>query len=203
MKKEIVALIDSTGVDGQQKKKQMWLGELRIVAWKEESILHTEEKSVTWATTYDGLVEMANIISKNMIVKLAVEDKGTMFKLLEVLQAPATDLELEQLQQKSKKPVYYQDKVLGKYKYDPQFNWYTKKVNWGNEKGSVYIHNAEPTLLNQQFEALANMLEASYLQQVKQFAAEEVALVTEEWTGKALTASDVITKLKFKELTMH
>lgn len=202
MKKEILALIDSSGVDGQQKKKHIWIGVLRIIAWK-DSILHTEDKIVNWTTTYDSLVEMANVISKNMIIKLVIEDKDTHFNLLEVIQAPATDSELELIQQKSQKPIYYQDKILGKFKYDKQFDWYTKKVNWDNEKGHAYIHNAEPTLLNQQFEYLATLLDPLHLQEIKRFAAEELAPLTEEWIGKSLSVPDLLKKLKFKELVMN
>ena len=50
----------------QQKKKNIWIGELQLIAWK-DSVIHTEEKVVHWTTTYDVVVEMANIISKNMI----------------------------------------------------------------------------------------------------------------------------------------
>jgi len=202
MKKEILALIDSNGVDGQQKKKHIWLGLLRIIAWK-DSILHTEDKRVNWTTTYEGLVEMANIISKNMIIKLVVEDKGTHFNLLEVIQAPATDSDLELIRQKIQKPIYYQDNVLGKFKYDKQFDWFTKKVNWDMEKGHVYIHNTESTLLNRQFEYLANLLDPLYLQEIKQFAAKELAPLTEEWIGKSLSKPDLLKKLKFKELVMN
>lgn len=202
MKKEIVALVDATGVDGQQKKKNRWLGVLRLTAWKDTD-LHTEEKRVNWVTTYDGLVEMANSISKNMIVKLIVEDKDSYFNLIEVVQAPATDDELARIQQQAKKPVYYDDRVLGKFKYDKQFNWFTKKVSWANEKGYVYIHNAEQAILNEQFEYVATLLDESHLQDMKQFAAVALAPLTEEWGGKALAASDLLNKLKFKELVLR
>ena len=202
MKKEILALIDSTGVDGQQKKKHIWLGVLHLIAWK-DSVLHTENKIVNWTTTYEGLVEMANIISKNMIIKIVVEDKDTHFNLLAVLPAPATDNDLELIQQKIKKPIYSKDKVLGKFKYDKQFDWFTKKVKWETENGYVYIRNAESTLLNQQFEFLANLLDSLHLQEIKQFAAKELAHLTEEWTGKSLSTPDFLKELKFKELVMN
>lgn len=180
----------------------MWLGELRLIAWK-DATLHTKDKLVNWPTTYDGLVEMESIISKNMIVKLVVEDKDTHFNLVEVKQAPATDSELEQIQQQSQKPIYYRHKTLGRFKYEKPFDWYTKKVNWANERGAVFIQNAESIVLKQQVEYLAPLLEPTYLQEVKQFAAKEVAPLTKEWAGEYLSAPDLLKKLQFKELVMH
>lgn len=202
MKKEIIALINATGVDGQQKKKNIWIGELQLIAWK-DTVIHTEEKVVYWTTTYDGLVEMANIISKNMIIKLVVEEKETHFNLLEIVQAPVADDELEIIKQKSQKSIYYQDNILGKFKYDKQFDWFTKRVDWNNEKGDVYIYNAEPNVLHQQFEYLATLLNPNHLQEIKRFAAEQLAPLAEEWGDKSLSVSDLLKKLKFKELVMN
>ena len=202
MKKEIVALTDSIGVDGHQKKKHIWIGALRIIAWKDDT-LHTEEKMVNWTTTYDGLNEMANVISGNMVIKLLVEDKNTHFNLLEVVDAPTIDKELEIIQQEVQKPIYYQDKALGKFKYDKQFDWFTKKVSWDKEKGYAYIKSAEPTLLNQNFKYLATLLGPNYLQRTKVFTSKELAPLTEEWIGNSLSEPELLENLKFKELVMN
>lgn len=202
MEKEILVLTDSIGVDGQNKKKHIWIGELRIIAWKDDA-LHIEEKVVKWATTYDGLMEISNIISGNMIIKLLVEDKDTHFNLIKVLEAPITDLELDKIKQKSQKPIYYQDELLGKFKFDKQFNWFTKKINWDTEKGHIYVHNADEALLNLNFKYLATLLEAPQLQRVKSFAAKELSPLTKEWSGEFLSAPELHKYLTFKELVIN
>ena len=47
------------------------------------------------------------------------------------------------------------------------------------------------------------MLNPYHSQEIKRFAAEQLAPLTEEWVGKSLSASDLLKKLKFKEMVMN
>ena len=101
-----------------------------------------------------------------------------------------------------KKPVYYQDQLLGKFKLNKQSDWFTKNVLWDTDKGKAHVHNTTPEQLEESFKHLNQLLEPIYLQQIKVFAANEMASLTEEWSGKSLSANELIAYLKFKELVI-
>lgn len=202
MKKEIIALVDEVGVDGKHYKKHIWVGALRLIAWKDET-LHTEEKMVHWTTTYDGLIDMSARITNYMIVRLIIEEQVSHFNLIDVVQAPVEDEELHRLRKSAKKPVYYEHPLLGKLRYNKRFECFTKKIQWDTDKGTVTIQQADDAVLTQQCADVVALLEREKLQQIKQYAATELAPLTEEWTGKQYESCELLQHLVFKDIVMQ
>lgn len=199
MEKEIIILTDTVAVDGKNKKSNVWIGEINIIAWKDTS-LHIENKKIKWITTYDELVEISNTLKKNMIAKIIVEEENEHFSFREILEAPTEDSELKNIQQKNKKSIYYNDKNLGKFKFEKEFNWFTKKIQWDNDKGTVYINNSEPENLDLIFQQVNSLINEKWLKDIKEFASKELSPLTIEWSGKFFTDKELIQKISFDEL---
>lgn len=190
---EIAAVTGALGTSaGRAGNAELWTASIELIAWKtlhNNEPVKKEEVRLQWLADDEEWQKTRNMMDGYAIVKLQVRRGGNSMMLVDLLDPVYKDNELEQLLEEAKKPVYYDDEILGKFN------------SWNGEECYLCFD------LNEDSHIMKSALETAHIlfdeqnewdRKIRTYAAEELVELANDWLQEADEAEvDEITKEMF------
>lgn len=183
---EIVALIGAANASGVKLPDSVYSEfSLSLAAWKREheTTVQKETRCLLDRGDDGDLRILWKTAPANSIVRLTVRQEGSLFLICSTPK-PAQDDELEAILNKVKKPVYYEDPVLGKFKLEQDVGYFSGKIVWNAQSVCFSFSKDTKAAMQKMMDTIHTLLQnaAEWEAKIRLFAAEELLeLKNDNW----------------------
>lgn len=144
---ELLAMTGASGFGGgKAPKHKYWTASIDLEAWKKPGEpMETGIKLLSMLADDKQLEKLRKHAKPDSVIRAKVRCSldGRRFMLTDTPTA-AKDPELEAYLAERLKPVYYQDKDLGKFSLERTVDWFEKEIDWLGEKINLSFDKGEP-----------------------------------------------------------
>lgn len=135
---EVAAVTGALGIGASRGGgNSLWNASINLIAWKN---LHNDQTVIKEGIRLEWLVsdqeweKAKELLTANTVVKLQVRQAEGSMMLVQVLETPYKDDELESVLQEAMKPVFYHDEILGEFELDKRVKTFEKRISWAGEE---------------------------------------------------------------------
>ena len=182
---------------------------LEISAWKfiDSNKIFKGNYTLTGKVKDKQLDQLFEKLESDIIISLKVRQKDNEFFLVEIITDKENNEELEKVLKEQTKPMFYVDKILGKFILDKKTDLYIKKQKWNNTDIELMIRRYAEKKLPDIFFVANELVKKQMIwdKLIKEFAVKKLLKIkNESWLEdeEKITSEQFIQKMKLKSIVV-
>ncbi|OZI12968.1 hypothetical protein CEW92_03715 [Bacillaceae bacterium SAS-127] len=205
---EVAAVTGALGIGASRGgDNSLWNASINLIAWKnlhKDQTVIKEEIRLEWLVSDQEWGKTKELLTANTVVKLQVRKAESSMMLVQVLETPYKDDELESVLQEAMKPVFYQDEILGEFELDKRVKTFEKRISWaGAECDLCFDWREDEHIMKSALETAYALFkeQSEWSIKISMYAAEELVELANDWLQDNEDSEvDEITKEMFIDL---
>lgn len=206
---EVAAITAFRGVGaGKAGKDELWTASINLIAWKalnrSESVVK-EEVRLEWLTDDDGIKEWNNAIQESSVVKLKIrKGENGHFMLVELIDSEYKDEAFKNILVEELKPVFYEDKLLGKFELNKGVKVFETDITWDGEESQLYFDLDEEENMEDAIKTAYELFknQKHWSDKIKAYAANELVSLANDWINEESDIEEITEEIFIKAIEL-